>query len=192
MSNTTNAQKAFNIAIRGFGYINRVREIKVERGDPYLALDVALMEGVVKDGDYSNINKTYLSTTVKGADAKQIIREHFTSDGEVKSPDSTVVASVNLGGLVPSTFTFKKGERAGQTGVSLKTALLKINWLKIGDAVVDLSAYDDQKEQSDNGSDDTGTDPAPQSANASTDGESPEASDEPAMENTINQAAGTA
>ncbi len=164
MTNTTNANaqpKAYNISIKGFGYINRVREVNVERGQPYLALDVALMEGVVREGDYSGINKTYLSATVKGAKAKQILRDHFTTDGVVKSPEVPVTASMNLGGLVPSTFKYERGDRAGETGVSLRTALLKINWLKIGDSVVDLSAYDDQRDQAGNTGEDKPEDSVP-------------------------------
>ncbi len=141
----TRQAKAYNISIQGFGYLNRLREVAVERGEPYLSLDVALMEGVVKDGDYSNITKTYLAVNVKGAKAKEIIRAFFTRNGKVNSPDTTVVASVNLGGITPTTFVYQRGDRKGETGASIKTNLLKINWLKIGDRVIDLSSFEDQE-----------------------------------------------
>ena len=145
MSTNKTLGQVFNLIIAGFGYINRVREVAPQGAQPYLCADVALMEGVAKDGDYSSVNKTRLSCIVKGKEAQEIIRTHFTGpDGQVGSPGVPVVASMQLGGLQPDTFTYQKGERAGETGVSLRSSLLKISWLKIGDTVVDLGQGDQE------------------------------------------------
>ncbi len=138
MSTKTLGQ-VFNLIIAGFGYINRIREVAPQGAQPYLCADVALMEGVAQDGDYSQVGKTRISCSIKGRAAKEIIRRHFTGpDGQVTSPKAPVVASMQLGGLQPDTFTYQKGERAGEVGVSLRSSLLKITWMKIGDTVVDL------------------------------------------------------
>lgn len=143
--NTKTLGQVFNLILTGFGYINRVREVAPQGAQPYLCADVALMEGVAKDGDYSPVNKTRLSTIVKGKEAQEIIRANFTGpDGQVASPKAPVVASMQLGGLQPDTFVYKKGERAGETGVSLRSSLLKISWLKIGDTVVELGQGDQE------------------------------------------------
>ena len=36
-----------------------------------------------------------------------------------------------LSDLHPELFTFKKGERAGETGFSLKARLLRVSWAKV-------------------------------------------------------------
>ena len=142
------ADRVYNLIIAGFGYINRVREVAPQGAQPYLCADVALMEGVAKNGDHSPVNKTRFSCIIKGREAQEIIRKHFTGpDGQVVAPKVPVVASMQLGGLQPSTFTYKNGERAGETGISLRASLLKITWLKIGDNVIELEGRDDQEVQ---------------------------------------------
>ncbi len=137
------ADQVYNLIIGGFGYINRVREVAPKGAQSYLCADVTLLEGVAKAGDHSPVNKTRLSCIIKGAEAKEIFRKHFTGpDGQVVAPKVPVVAAMQLGGLVPSTFTYKNGERAGETGICLRASLLKITWLKIGDMVIDLEGQE--------------------------------------------------
>lgn len=141
------ADQVYNLIISGFGYINRVREIAPKGAQPYLCADVSLMEGVAKNGDHSSIQRTRLSCIVKGRRAQEVLRKHFTNpDGEVESPGKVpVTASMQFGGLQPELFTYK-GERAGETGVSLRSSLLKITWMKIGDTIVDLGQADQEAE----------------------------------------------
>ena len=134
MKEATNGNGAYNVVTTGFGYINRVREVAPEGAEPYLAADLNLMEGVAQDGDYSKVNSIRMDAIVKGSQAKAIVREHLLGVGN----DVPVVASVSCGGIRASVFTYKSGEKAGQTGVALKTALLSIKWMKVGDTVVDL------------------------------------------------------
>ena len=45
--------------------------------------------------------------------------------------DRKVLVSFILSDLYPEVFTYKKGEKAGETGISLKARLLRIGWAKI-------------------------------------------------------------
>lgn len=136
MSNSnTQRDRKYNVITNGVGYINRIRKVQPEKGDPYLACDVALFQHV---GD--NVEYVRFSCVIRGRQAKEIIRTHFTSPGgEVVHPkDTVVVANMNLGGISVRKFVYRKGEKKGQTGISLRAALLSIKWLRIGDIEVDL------------------------------------------------------
>lgn len=148
MKENSKGNGAYNVVVNGFGYINRIREVAPEGAKPYLACDISLMEGLVNDGDYSNVRQVRMSAIVKGKAAKEAIRNNFTSpDGRVELPAETnVLASVSCGGISPSVFTYQKGEHAGETGVSLRTSLLSIKWMKIGDSVVDLGHAKEQED----------------------------------------------
>ena len=139
MSNNTQSDRNFNVIIKGFGYINRVREINPNNGNPYLACDVALLQGV---GD--NVKNVRVNCVIRGRNAQQIVRSHFTSpEGKVVHPENTtVVASMTLGGITAQNFIYKKGDKKGQTGIALRSSLLSVSWLKIGNTVVDLETYD--------------------------------------------------
>ena len=142
MKETTNGNGAYNVVTTGFGYVNRVREVAPEGAEPYLACYLNLMEGVARDGDYSKVNSIRMDAIVKGSQAKAIVREHLLDVGN----DVPVVASVSCGGIRTSVFTYGKGEKAGQQGVALKTALLSVKWLKVGDTVVDLGSEEESGE----------------------------------------------
>ncbi len=49
----------------------------------------------------------------------------------INDRDRKVLVSFRVGDLVPEVFRYKKGERAGEYGVSLKCRLLKILSVKI-------------------------------------------------------------
>ncbi|MYH91795.1 MAG: DUF3577 domain-containing protein, partial [Gammaproteobacteria bacterium] len=134
MSNTNQDDRVKNVITTGFGFINRIRQITPKSGQPYIACNVALMHGV---GD--NVDHVRIDCTVRGQKALDVVRRHFTSpQGEVKCPENTtVMASMTLGGLTPYTFEYTKGEKAGKTGVGIRSTLLGIKWLKIGDNVVE-------------------------------------------------------
>ena len=45
--------------------------------------------------------------------------------------DHKVLVSFILSDLYAEVFTYKKGEKAGETGISLKARLLRIGWVKV-------------------------------------------------------------
>ncbi len=136
MSDDTSSDRAYNAITRGFGYLNRIREIRPPAGPSYLACDVALLHGLA-----DRVEKIRFSCVIRGSSAVAIVRQHFTAaDGTVASPERPVMASLSLGGLRAETFVYRKGEKKGQTGIALRSTLLAIEWLRIGRQVIDLNA----------------------------------------------------
>ncbi len=130
MKETDQKEGVYNVITKGLGFINRVRKVAPTGAEPYLACEVSLLEGVARDGDYSNVEKIRMDAIVKGKRAREIVGDHLMEIAD----DSKVMAAVSCGGMRPVVFTRKDGEQ----GVSLKTALLGISWLKVNDTVVDL------------------------------------------------------
>ena len=146
------ATKTYDVHTTGFGYLNDIRIVTPKHGgNPYLSCNITLQEGVAENGDFSKINKIYFQANIVGAKAKALMHEYLIFDEKGKSePNGPVTAVVRLGGINVETFTYKNGEKAGQMGVALKTRLLKINWLKIGDYVLPVDDADDASTDEDN------------------------------------------
>lgn len=115
-------QKFFDLHITGVGYLNRARQVKVRRGEPFLAVDVAALHGAADD-----LQKTRFDCRVSGAEAKRVLRTLMPDIEAGKA----VLVGFRLGDLYAEMFTYEKGERQGETGVSLKARLLKITWAKV-------------------------------------------------------------
>lgn len=123
---TQNTQTThFDLHITGFGFINRVRKVTPNKGNPYWSTSIAAMRG---DGN----DKTYFDCSVVGAEAKALFDTHLS---DLKD-DDVVTASFKLGDLYTDTFVYKQGAKQGQTGFSLKARLLQIRYLKVNDQVV--------------------------------------------------------
>jgi hypothetical protein len=64
---------------------------------------------------------------VSGKQAQQIVRQLKPAvEGSLK-----VLIGFTLSDLFAESFTFKNGDKAGQTGISLKARLLRIAWAKV-------------------------------------------------------------
>jgi len=124
---TSNETQYFDLHVTGVGYLNRIREVKPKKGEPFLACDIAALNGPKDDVSYVRFD-----TRVSGADAQHLIRR---CENAVKA-DRKVLIGFRLGDLWTDTFTYSKGERAGQQGFSLKARLLFISWIKIGKQLV--------------------------------------------------------
>ena len=114
--------KYFDLHTTGIGYLNRIREVTPKEGAPFLAVTVAAIHGSV-----SQVQHTYFECGVYGEQAQNIVRELKDAvEGESK-----VLIGFTLSDLKADTFTFKQGDKAGQTGVNLKARLIKIGWAKV-------------------------------------------------------------
>lgn len=134
MSNTNQPDHAKSVIINGLGYLNRVRKVVPQNGYPYLACDVALMQGTKDNIDHARFN-----CIIRGQQAINIVEKHFTNPkGVVESPKATVMANMTLGGITAQTFVYESGEKQGQTGIALRSTLLSFKWLKVGKNVVPL------------------------------------------------------
>ena len=131
MSNDNTPSNYFDLHVAGFGYLNDARIVPVKRGDDFLSVRIAALHGSKDDPQ-----KTYFDAKVNGADAKAIIGAFMD---QINDRESKVMAGFKLSDLYVDTFVYQRGEKQGQTGVALKTRLLKIQWLKINGNDIDLT-----------------------------------------------------
>ncbi|MDH2434806.1 STY4534 family ICE replication protein [Pokkaliibacter sp. MBI-7] len=125
----------FDLHVNGIGYLNRVRYVQPKKGDGFWACSIAGLRGNRNSPDY-----TYFDVHVTGETAKQLIARSVNA---VKAGHKMLV-SFKLGDIYPETFTYEKGDKAGQTGVGLKGHLLLIRWIKKdGEFVYQMPKADD-------------------------------------------------
>jgi hypothetical protein len=107
----------FNLHIAGEGFLNRAREVqgRGRRGAPFLAVDIAAPRG---HKDYARFD-----CRVSGHAAQDTIQALMP---DIQA-DKKVFVRFNIGDLYAEPFTYQGGARAGQTGISLKAHLLRID-----------------------------------------------------------------
>nr|BFE89535.1 hypothetical protein GCM10020185_00710 [Pseudomonas brassicacearum subsp. brassicacearum] len=72
MAHANQSQEAttyFNLHTVGIGYLNRVREVQVRRGQPFMACDIAALHGATDAVEY-----TRFDCKVAGGEAERLIR----------------------------------------------------------------------------------------------------------------------
>ncbi|QVX40767.1 DUF3577 domain-containing protein (plasmid) [Ralstonia solanacearum] len=124
---TSNEKSYFDLHITGLGYLNRIREVKPKKGDAFLACDIAALNGPSDDASYVRFD-----TRVSGSEAQHLIRRCI----EAVDAEKKVLIGFRLGDLWTDTFTYTKGKRAGEHGVSLKARLLFVSWIKVDGKLV--------------------------------------------------------
>ena len=121
MSNNE-SPKYFDLHSTGIGYLNRVREVTPKEGTPFLSVTIAALRGSV-----DNVQYTHFECRVSGRQAQQVVRHVKPAvEGKLK-----VLIGFTLSDLFGETFTFKNGNKVGETGVSLKARLLRVSWAKV-------------------------------------------------------------
>jgi len=121
MSNNE-SPKYFDLHTTGIGYLNRVREVTPKEGTPFLSVTIAALRGSV-----DNVQYTHFECRVSGRQAQQVVRQVKPAvEGKLK-----VLIGFTLSDLYAETFTFKNGNKVGETGVSLKARLLRVSWAKV-------------------------------------------------------------
>ncbi|ERY96125.1 STY4534 family ICE replication protein [Pseudomonas aeruginosa] len=124
---TSNEKSYFDLHITGLGYLNRIREVKPKKGDAFLACDIAALNGPSDDASYVRFD-----TRVSGSEAQHLVRRC----SQAVEAEKKVLIGFRLGDLWTDTFTYTKGKRAGEHGVSLKARLLFIGWIKVDGKLV--------------------------------------------------------
>ena len=114
--------KYFDLHITGIGYLNRTREVPVKRGQPFLAVDISALHG-----EADNVEYTRFDCRVSGKEAQAIVRQLMPA----VEAGRKVLVGFKLGDLYAETFTYQRGDRQGQIGISLKARVLRITWAKI-------------------------------------------------------------
>jgi hypothetical protein len=125
--NQTQASSYFNLHTQGIGYLNRVREVTVRRGQPFMACDIAALHGASDDVEY-----TRFDCKVAGGEAERLIRQYMA---DVQA-ERKVLLGFRIGDLWTDAFIYEKGERQGQPGASLKGRLIFIEWIKVDGTLV--------------------------------------------------------
>ena len=128
-SQATSQSSFFNLHVEGVGYLNRVRTVKPKKGQEFLACTVSAMRGSTNDLSY-----TKFDCKVSGAEAQKIIK---LLELDVED-DKPVLIGFKIGDIYPELFTFEKGDRKGQQGVSIKGRLLRVKFAKVNGVAVDL------------------------------------------------------
>lgn len=119
---TNEEAKYFDLYTTGIGYLNRVREVTPTEGKPFWSVTIAALRGSVDDVQY-----TYFECRVSGQQARKLVQQlKEPVDGKLK-----VLIGFTLSDLFAEAFTHKNGDKAGKTGFSLKTRLLRIGWAKV-------------------------------------------------------------
>jgi hypothetical protein len=124
---TTPENKFFDLHTTGVGYLNRIREVSVRKGDPFMAVTIGALHGSADDVEY-----TYIDCKVSGGEAEKLIRRAQDASASGKK----VLAGFKVGDLWVDTFVYEKGEKKGQTGASLKGRLLYLSWIKVDGEMV--------------------------------------------------------
>ena len=120
--NDNTPSQYFDLHVTGLGYLNRAREVKVPRGQPFLAVSIAALHGAS-----AAVEKTWFDARVSGQEAQKVVRDLMPDINANKS----VLVGFKLGDLAAETFVYEKGPKTGQTGISLKSRLLRIAWAKV-------------------------------------------------------------
>ena len=129
----------FNLHVEGVGYLNRVRTVKPKKGQEFLACTVAALRGSDSDVCY-----TKFDCRVSGADAQAIVKR---LENDVAA-DKAVIIGFRIADIYPEMFTFEKGVRKGQPGVSIKGRLLRIKFAKVNGEPIDVPqpAHSEERE----------------------------------------------
>ena len=114
--------KYFDLYTTGIGYLNRVREVTPKEGSAFWSVTIAALRGSVDDVQY-----TYFECRVSGQQAQKLVQQLKPAvEDKLK-----VLVGFTLSDLVAEAFTYKNGDKAGETGVSLKARLLRVGWAKV-------------------------------------------------------------
>ncbi|MGM3426016.1 MULTISPECIES: STY4534 family ICE replication protein [Pseudomonas] len=134
MSNQANESQYFDMHTTGIGYLNRIREVKPKKGQPFLAVTVAALCGSKTDVEYR-----YIDCNVVGAEAEKLVRRCI----EAETANKKVLVSFRIGDCWADSFTYSSGPKQGTPGASLKGRLLYIGWIKVdGETVYEAKPRD--------------------------------------------------
>lgn len=126
-ANTTSTEaEYFNLNIKGLGYLSNIRRIETLNGG-FLSVVINVLSGTADSPTYVRFD-----ATVAGKEAADPISRCQQAVDE----DQRMLLGFTLSNLTSDIFTLNKGDHAGEQRVSLKARLIKVDWIKIGQAMV--------------------------------------------------------
>ena len=121
----------FNFTADAVAYVNEVKRVKPNRGNPFIALKVAILEG-------ANGDKAYCDLILVGKQAQEVI---FALENEwpqgYQNYGSAWFAGLRIGSLYAKPYLSKKGEPKAVLG----GRLIAIKWLEIGDEQIEVPEW---------------------------------------------------
>ena len=114
-------ERYFDLFTTGVGYLNRIREMTSQEGDPFVVVSIAALRG---GGD--NVRYTYFDGRVSGQPAHAQVRQLMDS---VANGDRVLVR-FRIFDLYPNTFKYQRGPsgRRDRSERSRSTA-----WFRLGE-----------------------------------------------------------
>lgn len=112
----------FDLHTTGVGYLSRFREVRVKKGASFHAVAISALRGTS-----DNVEYTRFDCRVSGSEALKVLttlKPHIEAQKKV-------LIGFKIGDLYADSFVYDKGEKKGQTGISLKTHLLRITFAKV-------------------------------------------------------------
>ena len=133
MTTSTSSKKNdyYNDNLTAVGYLNRARYVgksSRNKGKPYLAITFCKYTG---SKEQDNLVKTYMSLTVKGARAIELIEQYMES---INNRELSVFAAVRCSDITVETYQDKKGN----IQAAMRGRLHEITYLKVGDEVINV------------------------------------------------------
>ena len=117
-----NKPKYFDLHLTGIGYVNKVREVTPEQGNPFWSVELTALHGAA-----DNVQHTYFDCIVSGEEAKDVVRQLQS----LVETGSKVLAGFKLSDLSTAPFIYTQGPRTGEPGARLKSRLLRFDWIKV-------------------------------------------------------------
>ena len=130
MSQGTNQAASFDLIMEGVGYLNRVRQVEVRKGTPYLACTVNALMGTADSVEYMSID-----LKVVGKQAIQVV-EQLAKDVEARRK---VLVGFRAGDPKPDFYEFE--DKTTQQMVQregLKARLLQVTFAKVDGQKVEI------------------------------------------------------
>ncbi|MRT25039.1 DUF3577 domain-containing protein [Enterobacteriaceae bacterium RIT697] len=125
-SNTGKSKDYFNLTINGLGYLSNVRQVNAQSGT-FISCVINALSGPSDSPSYVRFD-----VTVAGKEASSLINRCQKAVDE----DKKVLIGFVLSNPSTDIFQLKNGEHAGESRVSLKARLIKVDWIKIGQDMV--------------------------------------------------------
>jgi hypothetical protein len=125
-SNTGKSKDYFNLTINGLGYLSNVRQVNAQSGT-FISCVINALSGPSDSPSYVRFD-----VTVAGKEASSLINRCQKAVDE----DKKVLIGFGLSNPSTDIFQLKNGEHAGESRVSLKARLIKVDWIKIGQDMV--------------------------------------------------------
>jgi len=130
MTNSNQENQYFNNSTTSPCYINQIKWIKPKRGDAFLSVKAALLDGLVSSPGYENID-----LIVKGNQAKEVLQmfeENWPTYEQDKGSRNKIFANIRFGSIGTKPYLNKEKKPDSV----LSGSLIKIAYCKVNDEVV--------------------------------------------------------